>query len=203
MQFLLDNILASIVAASIFMILVTVNHRAGQATAETASYYALKKQEYNFIEFMKHDFQNVREVKTPNGVQIWNAQDSTFAFVGEVKDSPSSSRRIAEVQYRYEFVEKRKGVDLFQVERWVNSSGTSGAMEPAGKSMPTLTSWKIQTLNKDKQPVIDPANIDQAAAIQVHFEAASPILQEELGQTLPRTRWKTTFWPRYLQELTM
>ena len=196
MQFLLDNILASIIAASIFLILVTVNHRASLANVEAASYYALKKQEYNFIEFMKHDFQNVRKIKAAGGA-------NTFAFIGEVKDGPSSSRRIAEVQYRYEFVESRKGVDLFQVERWVNSNGTSGAMKPAGKSMPTLTSWKIQTLNKDKQPITDSANLDQAAAIYVHFEAASPILQKELGQTLPRTRWKTTFWPRYLQKLAM
>lgn len=201
MQFLIDNIVATIITASLFLTLVTVNHRAGQAAAETASYYALKKQEYNFIEFMQHDFQNVREVKTISGTQSWSGHDSTFTFIGEVRDSPSSPRRIAEVQYRYGFVESRKGVKLFQVERYVNNG--SGMMEPAGKSMATLTGWQIQALNKDKQPINNAANLDQAAAIRVRFEGASPILQEELGQTLPRTRWKTTFWPRYLQDLTM
>ena len=197
MQFLLDNILASIISASLFLILVTVNHRASQANAETVAYYALKKQEYNFIEFMKHDFQNVREVKTTNGKQTWGMQSNTFAFIGEVKDSPTSSRRIAEVQYRFRFVNTRDGVDLYQVERYVDDG--SGTMEPAGKSMYTLTGWTIQALNKDKQPITSQANLDQAAAIRVRFEAASSLSQAQVTQTLPRTRWKTVFWPRYLQ----
>lgn len=201
MQFILDNILAAIIAAVIFLMLVAVNHRTQKAAVETASYYALKKQEYNFIEFLKHDFQNAREVKTTDGLQTWNGNDSTFAFIGEVRDDEASSHRIAEVQYRYGHVRTRDGVKLYQVERYVDDG--SGTMEPAGKSMATLTGWQVQALNGDSQEITSSANLDKAAAIRIRFEGASPILQEDLDSTLPRTRWKTTFRPRMLQKTTL
>lgn len=199
MQFLLDNLMATLIAASLFLILVTVNHRTSEAAIEANIYYAMKRHEYNFIDFIKHDFRSMREVRSTNEAAHHGGNDSTFAFIAEVRDSPTASRRIAEVQYRYGFTRSRDGQKLFQVERWVDDG--TGTMKQAGASTGTLTGWEVQALNSNKQEITNPAQLDLAAAVRVRIEVAPPFLHKEMRQALPRSRWKTTFWPRFMQGL--
>ncbi len=197
MQLILDNILASIIAMSIFLILVTVNHRSQQTIVEAANYYAMKKQEFNFIEILASDFQNVREVKTKDGQQTCNGVPNSFGFVAAVKiSSNSNNTEVSEVCYQRELVETRPdGTDIYQIQRYVDGVAS-------GRSMAAITKWSIVALNEDNQPV-QQTSVEDTEAIRIAFETVSPFLQDELRQAVPRTRWQTTFRPRMLRELVL
>ena len=55
MQFILDNILASIIAATVLMMIVALTIRGYETSLSTTNHYALKQQELNFIEILRQD----------------------------------------------------------------------------------------------------------------------------------------------------
>ena len=64
MHFLLDNLIATLVAGSVFLILIGINHRNQQAAFEAVNFYAMRQQQIAFIDMLKRDMQNVTRLET-------------------------------------------------------------------------------------------------------------------------------------------
>lgn len=179
MQFILDNLLASIVAGMVFLILAGVSVRSQLATVETVNHYGLKNQELNFIEMLKLDLHGVSAALSVNE----NPVDSSFKFMAFM--SPTSTTE-TEITYQRTKVGDRDGVPLYQIKRMEDGY-------PAGRSMVTVTEWVIEARNHEGGSITDPENTGQ---IYVRFEAAAPWQEDE---TIKRTRWESTFRPPLLR----
>ena len=74
MQLILDNIVATIIAASVTLMLMTAQHSNQMAAVESTVFYMLERQMIDFQSIVRRDMQNVRSVDTVAEV------DSSFIF---------------------------------------------------------------------------------------------------------------------------
>ncbi len=180
MQFLLDNLLASIVASMVFLILASATLQNQLTSVETTNLYSLKSQELDFIEVLKRDLHGVKKVSQVKE----NPIDKSFTFRAKLNNANDTVT--VPVKYVRNQVGERDGVALYQIQRY--ESGV-----PAGASMVTLTSWKIEARNAEGGMIADPAD---AAQVYVRFEAAAPWKDDP---AIRRTRWEATFRPPLLR----
>ncbi len=135
MQFLMDNIVASIVGATVLLMMVATHHRNQLASAEATSFYMLQQQVLDFTSSLQRDMQNVSSVN-----DLTEKSDSTFSFRAQVSPTDTTKRLVT---YRRKKVESRyrKDVgtrDYFQIERLVAGAVTGG-------SIGTITAWDIRS----------------------------------------------------------
>ena len=180
MQFVLDNLLASVVAGMVFLILAGVSVRSQLTNVETTNHYGLKNQEINFIEMLKLDLHGVSGVKSV----IEDPVDSSFKFMAYMTPTATTE---TEITYRRAKVGERDGVPLYQIRRLEDGLA-------AGRSMVTVTDWVIEARNHEGGSITDPANAGQ---IYVRFEAAAPWQEDE---TIKRSRWEATFRPPLMRQ---
>lgn len=178
MQFLIDNLLATIIATTIFLILVSATLHSQMRNIEMNNLYGLKKQELNFIELLKRDLHGVSKVDNVTETSI----DSSFTFYAQLDNANPIH---IPVKYKRIKVGMRGDVPLYQIKRF--ESGV-----PAGASMVTVTSWVIEARNSEGGAITDP---EDAGQVYVRFEAAAPWKDDE---TVKRTRWEATFRPPLL-----
>jgi hypothetical protein len=178
MHFLIDNLVASIIAGSIFMILVGVSHRNQQAAFESVNFYAMRQQQIAFVDLLKRDMQNVTRIET--------AAEVGTDFVMHVTDPGTSNEN--RVIYRREAV---SGTDFYRIQRYVETS--PGVIAPSGRSPETVSFWHIRARNAASQAVSDP---DAATQIYVKFEMGAPYRE---GRTVKRARWDAAFRPPMIQ----
>ncbi|HET6569472.1 MAG TPA: hypothetical protein VFG50_16000 [Rhodothermales bacterium] len=183
MQFILDNMLAAVIAATLFLMLVVLSVRGMNTTINATNSYALKKQELNFVEVLKQDLHGVKKVLTP----IEDPADSTFRFRAKINTDINDTSTVV-VEYHRIFVEMRDTVALYQIQR--SEDGQAG-----GASMLTVTDWKIEALNADGNPVTS-STLDKAEQIHIRFEAAAPWKEDDVVR---RSRWEVTFHPPLLR----
>lgn len=177
MHFLLDNLIATIVAGSIFLILVGVNHRNQQAAFESVNFYSMRQQQLAFVDLLKRDMQNVTQLETAT------EQGNEFIlFVTE----PNTSNEIRVIYRRESVVD----TDYFRIQRYEIRGGSP---VPSGRSSDTVSYWHIRGRNSSGQPVVDP---DAATQIYVNFEMGAPFRE---GRTVKRARWDAAFRPPMLQ----
>lgn len=177
MHFLLDNLIATIVAASIFLILVGINHRNQQAAFESVNFYAMRQQQIAFVDLLKRDMQNVTRLETAT------EQGNEFIlFVTE----PSTSNEVR-VIYRREPV---AGSEYVRIQRYEMQGGS---LVTSGRSSDTVSQWQIIGRNAANQPVVDPT---AATQVYVNFEMGAPFRE---GRTVKRARWDAAFRPPMLQ----
>ena len=74
MQLIFDNIVASMVGATVILMMMFVNHQSQLAATEAAGFYVMQQQVIDFTGTIKRDMQNVSSVVTTTEV------DSTFSF---------------------------------------------------------------------------------------------------------------------------
>jgi hypothetical protein len=177
MHFLLDNLIATIVAGSIFLILVGVNHRNQQAAFESVNFYAMRQQQIAFVDLLKRDMQNVTRLET--------AAEQGTDFVLFVTE-PNTSNEIR-VIYRREAV---AGTNFYRIQRYEIQGASQVA---AGRSPDTVSSWQIVGRNAANQPVLDPT---AATQVYVNVEMGAPFRE---GKTVKRARWDAAFRPPMLQ----
>lgn len=179
MQFVLDNLLASMIAGMVFLILASATLQNQLASVETSNLYTLKTQELGFIEVLKRDLHGVSKVSNV----AENPADSSFTFYAQLDNADTTK---VPVTYKRTKVGMRGNVPLYQIKRF--ESGL-----PAGASMVTMTSWKIEARNVEGGSIADPADAGQ---IYVRFEAAAPWKDDD---AIRRTRWEATFRPPLLR----
>jgi len=188
MQFLMDNIVASIVGATVLLMMVATHHRNQVASAEATSFYMLQQQVLDFTSSLQRDMQNVSSVN-----DLTEKTDSTFSFMAQVSPTDTTKRLVT---YRRKKVESRyrKDVgtrDYYQIERLVAGVVTGG-------SIGTITAWDVRVLNEEGNPA---SAVGDARQVRISLEAASPVdVNVRDGVTVRDTRWQSTFRPRMLRD---
>ncbi|MDX1429948.1 MAG: hypothetical protein R3282_06655 [Rhodothermales bacterium] len=194
MQFLFDNIVASIVGAVILLMMVATHHRNQLASAEATSYYMLQQQVLDFTATIQRDMQNVSSVQN-----LTEDTSGGEGFVGSfsfrAQTSPTdTTKRLVTYRRKVAGSRYRKGqgnVTFYQIERFVEGNITGG-------SIGTLTDWGIQVLNEEGNPA---STVGDAKQIRVALAAATPVdVEARDGVTIRDTRWQSTFRPRMLRD---
>lgn len=195
MNVILDNLVATIIAGTILLILISVSHQRQMVAAEKVGYYAMRKQQLSFIDIMKRDMRNLTEAESA----VQSPTDSTFSFLAYID---TTNTTIGRITYKYRRVGQRDTVDLHQVQRFVQPAA-GGTQELVGMSMATLTGWEIEARSPTNVAVTDPAN---ARRIYVRFEAATPFYVNSEANGIKRrpaisqVRWEASFSPPLLQQ---
>ncbi len=188
MQFLFDNIVATIVGATVLLMMVATHHRNQLASAEATSYYMLQQQVLDFTSSLQRDMQNVS-----SAIDLTEKTDSTFSFMAQVSPTDTTKRQVT---YRRKKVETRYrkdtgNRDYYQIERLVAGNVTGG-------SIGTITAWSVQVLNEEGNAA---GTVGDARQIRIALEAASPVdVETRDGVTIRDTRWQSTFRPRMLRD---
>lgn len=181
MQFVLDNLVATIIATTVFIILLAVNFRNQSAAVEATNFYMLKQQQLTFIDVIKHDMQNVSRLESV----AEHATDSTFTFRAQTSSTDTTKQQVV---YRRRRAGSFDGTPLYRIERYVN--GTL-----AGGSPSVLTTWQIQALNDEDNPVADP---NDGRRVYIQLEMALPYQRDEAS--VEQARWEATFVPVLLRQ---
>lgn len=186
MQHLLDNTTAAIIAATLFLMLVTVNVRSNAMLTETTSYYALMQQTQNVSQQLRRDMQGVVDVQT--------AQSDTataFEFMGLLGTDPVAK------SFRYE-PEKAGTIEsldadgnattetVYRLKRIVDGVEAGGTAD-------VITDWTMQCLNGQGTPTSD---LDTCYQIEVTFEVVPRLGGES---TVTHMSWESTFYPPLIQ----
>lgn len=198
MQFLFDNIVASIVGAVILLMMVATHHRNQLASAEATSYYMLQQQVLDFTSTIQRDMQNVSSVQNLTEDTSYEGEGEsgyvgTFSFRAQTSPTDTTKRLVT---YRRKVAgdRYRKGqgnVTFYQIERLVEGNMTGG-------SIGTLTDWNIQVLNEEGNPA---STVGDAKQIRIALAAATPVdVEARDGVTIRDTRWQSTFRPRMLRD---
>lgn len=184
MQLILDNLAASIITMTIFLMLVAVNHRSQEAEMEAYVFESMRKRQINFIETLRRDMLSLSSMEDI----IEDPSDHTFTFYAWYEGESDSMK----VVYDRELVEVRDGVELYQVRRLVGP--VSGPLVQNGASMGTLTEWSIEARNGQGGEILDPGEAEQ---VRIEFALISPLAEEQPYQ---RQQWSATYRPRLLQD---
>lgn len=184
MIYIYDNLAAALIAATILIILVAVNHRAQQAQIETTIFYTTRNMQMTFIETLRRDISGATRVKSVEEVE--SSSDTTFTFFSRVGADTTE----IELTYKRTKAASRGEVDLYRVERHEKRPGHSSQL--SGASMSTLTGWSVVGKNEHGNQPDDPEDVRQ---LYIWFETTPP-----LGDDLTERRhWEATFLPHHMQ----
>ena len=176
MQFLLDNLAASLIGMTVFMIMVLVNHSNREALTDSTAFYAMIRQQEEFGQILTRDMQGVEELLT-----VAEASGS-FSFRGYIGDEPTRHT----ITYQREQVRVQDGVPYYRIKRLVDG-------EPDGGSADVITEWTIE----GRDPYGSAAGAPESAAqIHIRFEAGS-LLGERAE--VEQSYWEASFFPPLLQ----
>jgi hypothetical protein len=195
MQFLFDNIVATIVGATVLLMMIATHHRNQLASAEATSYYMLQQQVLDFTSSLQRDMQNVSGAidLAEKAISEDGGYVGSFSFMAQISPTDTTKRMVT---YRRKKVETRYrkdtgSRDYFQIERVVAGNVTGG-------SIGTITAWSIQVLNEQGNPA---TTVGDARQIRIALEAGSPVdVEVRDGVTIRDTRWQSTFRPRMLRD---
>ncbi len=207
MQLIFDNLTATLIATTIFLMLITVHSRNQQAQVQAAGFYALRNQQINFIETLRRDMAGMVCIENDDGSTEKcpefeeDSTYQTYAFHSRLGDAASPTRVI----YKRRKVDERDGVDLYQIQRYEDASGSLlstllGNLDPDdydGGSMSTITSWTIEAQGPEGEK-IDPSEggpLD-IRQIYIRFETIPPF---GTGDDMAPTPWEATYRPMYLR----
>ena len=178
-----DNLAATLIAGTILIMLVAVNHRTQQAQIESTIFYTTRNMQVNFIETLRRDIVGATRVK--NVEEVESSSDTTFTFFSRVGADTTE----IEITYKRTKAASRGDVDLYRIERYEQRPGQSS--ELSGASMSTLTGWRVVGQNEQGNKPDSPEDVHQ---LYIWFEATPP-----LGDDLTERRhWEATFRPHHL-----
>lgn len=194
MQLIFDNLAATIITMTIFLMLVTVHHRNQQAQVRASGSYMLRKQQVDFVETLRRDMAGMICDEDNPGSTCPDLEedptDRTFTFYSRL----GSDEDVHKMIYKRRKVGERDGTDLYQIQRYVDRSVSSDPDDYDGGSMPTITSWSIQARGPEAEEIEKRA---EARQIHIRFETAPPI---DDGEDLEPHPWEATYRPLYLRK---
>lgn len=179
MQFLLDNLSAQIIVGGMLLMLMGVNVQSQRAVNEVNGFYALRKQQLAFIDFLKKDMRNLTEVIDLNEDPYMRR----FRFRARTETASNTAHVVT-----YQRVPVGEG--RYRIDRYVDG-------QPAGGSMSTIVTWSIEARNAHGNPVTNAAD---ASEIVVQFEAASPFGHAASAEHKRLSRWAGSFRPPLIQQ---
>ena len=176
MHFLLDHLAATVIGATVLLMVLFVQHRSRAALTDSTAFYAMIRQQEAFGLILARDLQSAAEL-----VSVAETNGG-FSFRGHIGDDPTSYM----ITYERERVRERDGLTYYRIKRLVDGQVDGG-------SGGSVTEWKIEGRDKFGQPVSDPA---AAAQIYVRFEVRSLLGKQA---KVKQSYWDASFFPPLLQ----
>lgn len=181
MTFLLDNLGATLIGGTVFLILL-FTARFGQAeSVETTVHYASSRSAASYGATL------TRELRSLSRVVSLRETDGVFEFDARVTPGDTTQRRVV---YRRVEAGSRDGQPLYRVQHTVD-----GAL--VGESPVLITDWQVEARRADGSLAASPS---EAAQVTVSFEAAAPFaLATDASEEVEQTRWATAVFPPFLR----
>jgi hypothetical protein len=188
MQHMLDNTTASIIAAALFLMLVTVNIRTNAMLTETTGYYALVQQTQNVSQLLRRDMQGVVSPST-----VSSDTESAFEFTGLLgtDPTPKTFRYVAEAAGTIESLDadgQATTETVYRIKRLVDGAEAGGTPD-------VITDWSMQCLDQGGD-VVTAATLDACSQIRVAFEV---VPRRGGATTVTHMNWESTFYPPLIQ----
>jgi hypothetical protein len=188
MTILLDNITATIVAMSVLVTVLVMQHRAQDAGVQRSVTYQAKKQTLELGSWLQDDLANVGAGVSFGAISVVDRNENadglttSFEFRRKLEEDDASA-----VNIRYALVETEaisvggEEVQLYQLERRVDGT-------VVGKSPDTITDFSIEMLDAGGQYTDAPSDARQ---LRVQLSSALPFSDQKLTY-LRETHWGTT-----------
>ena len=185
MQLIYDNIVASMVGATVLLIMLSAHMRNQVASAEATAYYMLQQQVIDFTGVLQRDMQNLSSV-----VDVTET-DNKFRFWAQTELADTTKKLVTyQREYRGTMPTADGDVAIYQIERLVNGVD-------AGGSIATISDWSIVALNEDEAEILAPGD---AAGIRINLAALPPVtVGKNEGIIMNGTRWSATYRPQLLR----
>jgi hypothetical protein len=186
MEFIYDNMVASIIAATVTLMLITIQLRATQKNVARASRNAVKEEAQTFATWLEKDLEQIGANVDPDeaafnfkGTNPHHPDSITRNFVF-YRDSLKSTGDTVRIRTRYRVRKEDSSVvegdttKLYQLTR-KKKIGSGSWSSIKGLSTPTLEYFKIDMLNRNSKRVLSPEIYpDSVHSIRVRFSAVAP-----------------------------
>lgn len=211
MQFLLDNLVATIIAATMALVLLATKHDQLSQNVERIRHYSTRQMEMNFVETLRFDMHRVVCAET-----MGMLSDSTFV-VQAIKSDTQLDKKVR-IVYRLRRTGSFAGQPIYGIDRTVqdgpglglDGSGTEICPTPGisfGLTSTTETArvlqgvsrWEIASRNDQNQAVATP---DLVKAVYVRFGVLGTLSGTQQGarmRAVPEMNWEATYRPPYLR----
>lgn len=187
MPFIYDNLIATVISMTVFLILVSIQTQATQINTARTSRNVAKTQAHQLATWMEEDLAEMGKNMTVGAAAFENPQDSTqwhttqFTFK---HDSLLASGDTVQVKTRYDLEKSgARMVDgttetLYEVQR--SRKVGSDPWQSKGQSTGNLGYFEINMLDKDAIPISNPTvNRDDVECIRVRFSVIAPFQNED------------------------
>jgi hypothetical protein len=189
MQFLHDNIIASIIAGGILLTLALLQIRGQQANVQAGQFYVNRVQSLGFLEVLQRDFANIGAGVQGTGQSMivehaWSGTTKRFEFRAVVDTTAGAPVQ----QVRYELTTSTdpvctsQGVTCYQVRRLIRQGTT---YVETGRSHSTLTEFDVQLFPAG-------ATLANVREVGVRMSAMSPMGEDKIVR---RSTFETRFRP--------
>lgn len=197
MAFVYDNLVATLISMTVFLILMSIQADATQRNTARTSRNIVKTQAQDLATWMEEDLaemgknMNAGDVayETPQDSSAWHTTDFTFFFLNSSGDTVKTRYELKQAGTRMVNGEEEK---LFRVDR-SRKVGT-GSWTASGQSPASLGYFEVEMLDQDADST---ANPDEVEFIQVDFSVIAPFQSES---TFLRRVHRTSSVPYRLAE---
>jgi len=199
MPFIFDNLTASVIGMSIFLILASIQVEAMQVNTARTARNVMKGHAQELATWMEEDLAEMGKNMSAGQAAFEAPQDSTqwhtiqFTFK---QDSLQGGSRVR-VKTRYELEQTgTRDVDgtttpLYEVRR--SQKIGSGAWQSRGRSTPNLEYFEVNLLGENGTPVPSPvANTSEVESIRVRYSVVAPF---QNALTFPRRARRSIVMP--------
>jgi hypothetical protein len=197
MQFLFDNLTATVIAMTVLLILASMQMRATQQRVAQTSQNIIRDQAGQLTTWLEEDLgqigKNMNDDETAfeepvNSGQKWITEkfvfeheetDGTVVRVRYLVESTGSSREI-------DMGGTTKSVELYQLTREKKVGG--GGWQAKGGSIPALEYFDVDLLDRNADTLSAPvAHEDSVRSVRVRFSLVAPYRNKELAVPASRT----------------
>ncbi len=178
MAFLLDNLTASVIAGTVFLILISIQANATQKNTARTSRNIAKTQVQEFITWLEEDLAKMGRnmgdgdaaYVAPEDSSTWHTTDFRFLFLQSSGDTVRTRYDLKQVGTRTVDGEEQK---LFQVKR--SRKVGSNDWTSSGRSPGSLGYFEVEIRDEDADSTSTPSD---AEFIEVHFSVVAPFQNE-------------------------
>lgn len=198
MPLIYDNLTSMVIAATVTLVLASVQLRATKQRVAGAARYAMTQHAAQLSSWLQKDLARIGKNRTggpvPIDTMVQPADDSTARWLTErfvfARDSVSPGGTTVPIQIRYD-VQSAGTRTVEGEERPVyrlsrdRKVGPAGSWEPAGGGGPALRYFDVDLLNKNARPIENPcahlpAHPDTVRSVRVRFSVLPPFQTDQL-----------------------
>lgn len=180
MAFIYDNLIASVISMTVFLILVTIQADATQSNTARTSRNIAKTQADDFITWLEEDLAEMGKNMQGGGVVYDAPEDSsqwhTTRFIFSFKKYVGNDTLIVKTRYELKQTGTRtvEGEDqkIFRVDR---SHSTDGSWSSSGQSPNSLGYFELEMLDEDADSTGSPSRVE---FVRVKFSLIAPFQGE-------------------------